>query len=146
MPKRILSLSVMLSNCLSKLGDKHAQENPAILSLGVILSNCISELGDKHAQENPAILSLGVMFFRWHNYLADKFMQNGNQGVEETFSKTRHWVIASLQVKSQKQLLAILICVWSGIFIDVNESKHDKKFLTRGDIDLHVKCPVLSEP
>ena len=71
-----------------------------ILLLSVMLSNCLSELGDKHAQENPAILSLGVMFFRWHNYLADKFMQNGNHGVDETFSKTRHWVIASLQVKS----------------------------------------------
>ena len=114
---------MMLSNCLSELGDKHAQENSIIKCDA---KQFLSELGDKHAQENPAILSLGVMFFRWHNYLADKFMKNGNHGVDETFSKTRHWVIASLQVnKSQKQLSVILICVCSSIFIDVNESKHD---------------------
>ena len=58
----------------------------------------ISELGDKHSQEHPGILSFSVLFFRWHNFLADKFMQEGSEGVDHTFAKTRHWVIASLQV------------------------------------------------
>ena len=58
----------------------------------------ISELGDKHSQEHPGLLSFSVLFFRWHNFLADKFMAEGSEGVDFTFARTRHWVIASLQV------------------------------------------------
>ena len=69
----------------------------------------ISELGDKHSQEHPGILSFSVLFFRWHNFLADKFMQEGSEGVDHTFAKTRHWVIASLQVHTCIHLI-ILAC------------------------------------
>ena len=60
----------------------------------------IAELGDKHVQENPALLSLSVLFFRWHNYLVGRHNSQEPHGFDETFSKTRHWVIASLQVYS----------------------------------------------
>ena len=67
----------------------------ACLTIGEFI---FSELGDKHSQENPALLSFSVLFFRWHNHLADKFMEESNDGADMTFARTRHWVIASLQV------------------------------------------------
>lgn len=69
----------------------------------------IVELGDKHVQENPALLSLGVLFFRWHNYLVDKLDSQKHHGFDETFSRARQWVIASLQVCRNQGIFAIEI-------------------------------------
>ncbi|KAL3836734.1 hypothetical protein ACJMK2_022153 [Sinanodonta woodiana] len=56
------------------------------------------KLGDKHVQENPALVSFAVLFFRWHNYLARRFQkQHPDWTSDEVFTKTRHWVKASLQ-------------------------------------------------
>ncbi|KAL3836846.1 hypothetical protein ACJMK2_022259 [Sinanodonta woodiana] len=56
------------------------------------------KLGDKHVQENPALVSLAVLFFQWHNHLAKIFhKQHPDWTPDEVFTKTRHWVKASLQ-------------------------------------------------
>ncbi|KAL4228920.1 NAD(P)H oxidase [Mactra antiquata] len=67
------------------------------------------KVGDKHSQENPGLLSLSILFFRWHNYLVDTIDRSQHHGFDETFSRARQWVIASLQNVIMYEWLPLLI-------------------------------------
>ena len=58
-----------------------------------------TEVGDKHAQEHPAMLSLSILLFRWHNYVVDHMVpHSADRYFDDVFAEARKWVIGSLQV------------------------------------------------
>lgn len=81
----------------------------------------LAEVGDKHAQESPAMLSLSVLLFRWHNYVVDHFVKDAAyKDFDEVFAEARKWVIASLQVRATHQMETVAALLTAKIWLNVD--------------------------